>query len=119
MDKPIITSNPLKPNKITTVSYFNNTNSKISSAKNLRDPAVTFSALFNGGRTLNVLIDDIGRLCFLSHDPEIWINDSPSVFNTEYRIESPIKSRELNRSSTNCITDVEMIVKQLKIARLI
>jgi hypothetical protein len=60
---------------------------------------------------------DISRLCFLSYDPDIFVNEQSYI----YKCESDVKNNQISASSnrlTDITIDVESIVSRIETARI-
>jgi len=57
---------------------------------------------------------DINRLCFLSHDPELWINEEATIFDVKEAAPQHTERRTINGSSRDRVSDVELIVSQIE-----
>lgn len=57
---------------------------------------------------------DIGRLCFLGFDPDIWVNETASCFIAENSLPEADKRTESALSDTNYENDIEIITKRIE-----
>lgn len=57
---------------------------------------------------------DINRLCFLSYDPEIYINESALTFNKTNSTVKPLTAQTESISLTHRLADIETIVRQIE-----
>jgi hypothetical protein len=69
----------------------------------------------------NLIVDskckDIGRLCFLSYDPDIYVNESPKEFVLKYSIVAPFK-RGLPSKRNPSASDIEKITQEIEVRKL-